>query len=86
LCVVADCPLEGSAAQQSRIVRMKKELRFKVSTSCVRARPKERVIAQCSGYTGGESEVFVRKQNVIAITETRDRTHGLEVGEIVKMS
>jgi hypothetical protein len=44
------------------------------------------VIAQASGYTGGESEVFVRKQNVIAITETRDRTHGLEAGEIVKMS
>ena len=42
--------------------------------------------AQCSGYTGDESEVFVRKQNVIAVTENRDYVYGLEVGQIVKMS
>lgn len=65
---------------------MKKELRFKVSTSCVRARPKEWCDRSMLWIHGRESEVFVRKQNVIAITETRDRTHGLEVGEIVKMS
>ena len=37
------------------------------------------MLAQCSEYTGGEFQVFVRKQNVIVITGNSDCVYGLEV-------
>jgi hypothetical protein len=73
------CPEDGSTAQQSRIVRMKMKLRFKVITSWMRHAARTDGSLNTLEYTGGESEVFVRKQDVIVITKNSDYLYSLEM-------
>src|SRR5579864_6558774 len=80
LCVVPVCPNDG-IAQQSRTVRIRMKLRFKMCLLNAKTPQQGGDRSSFLEYRRRQTDVFVRKQSVSAVTGSGDGLHGARVGQ-----